>query len=1247
MKKKISMWIAVIMTLEIMLPSVLGLGTSVSVQAAAGDRPVIMIADLGTAPSIIAETGYTPGQNTVGAEFKSAVLQLMFNQEVALGSVGKVHIYNAADGVLAETLSIDNGKSTTVFVDGTDPKRMNFKTSKLVPSIQYYVLMTEGTVVSKDAVPVAFAGITDPQQWVFTTKGLPVPGVITQRIPERDAVNVALNSPIQLIFDKKITKGNGNMNITIQPEGSSVTNIPVNTSRVTGFGTNTISIIPGFALQNNKRYTVTVPASAFVDEENNPAPQSIENWSFTAIGDMSALRETSVSPANNSTVSLSTDLALTFNRAVKAANGSDYAIIRLYNETSGQSMDVNVVVDVKNPTQIRSVNKVTLDQNSSYYVVVDNGVFVDRVNTGIVYGGLNGSYNWNFKTSSNDKVAPVLQTSLMHNATTIRLTYNETLNYSNYMYSSNFAVTVNGETRKISQVYTSGESVYVVLEIGVSVGQNVKISYTGGNSGIMDVALNPAASFGLREVTNGIDSALPKPREGTAYGTTLTLSFNETLKKPSTNAYQQFTVTADGSSLGVRSMSQSGSSLVLTLNKRISDGDVIQVSYSPGSYPIQDYRGMNMSAFSDFFVRNQIDNKPPIFMGAEGSGSKVILKYNEALRTDNLPMKSQFSILVNKVPNYVTGVAVNVNHVELTLATAITTSQEVTVSYVPGVGSQRITDLNGNSAGYINLEPMGLSTSSLNADVKSASIKGDTLTLQFHNSLTSSLDTYALSALFIVRVDNTVRSVQATNVSGNTVTLRLMSPVSVGQQVQVSFNSMSNALRDSQGNSIQSFSNLNVQNSGTTVDGKPGSLGTLSESEFGRLMYVLNTSAATVSSGMSKYNQSVQKYKIDPVKLKEAYDDVATTSTASRTIVFEVPAMEKAAYVGVPLQTLQEAYYKDPKAQFAVRMGDSVYSIPLGSFNASEITRELTAVTSTIMIWIQIEKVPTYAVSVMLNQMSQLGANVIVEPYDFYVSAENTTSTRSIPLNVTSEYLIRTAKPASENTTALMYFDKSTAEPSFVPSKVERWSGGIILHAKVRANYMVTGVTGNKFYADVTNHWAKSEINELLAKFVVNGRTSVAFEPNSNITRGEFAVFIAKALGLSGDSQAASRFSDVQSFTATGAYIGAATKAGIITGNTDGTFKADKYVTREQMAIMMVRAMDYAEYKSANTSTAVTTLSKFKDRGKIQSLDSVSRAVKEGIIQGVSTTTFQPQGNATRAQAAVMVKRLLSTIGYL
>ncbi|MNI09054.1 Endoglucanase precursor [compost metagenome] len=183
----------------------------------------------------------------------------------------------------------------------------------------------------------------------------------------------------------------------------------------------------------------------------------------------------------------------------------------------------------------------------------------------------------------------------------------------------------------------------------------------------------------------------------------------------------------------------------------------------------------------------------------------------------------------------------------------------------------------------------------------------------------------------------------------------------------------------------------------------------------------------------------------------------------------------------------------------------------------------------------------------------------------------------------------------------------------------------------------------------MNSHWSKSIVSQLAAKNIIDSSYGSTFKPEQKITRAEFAVMLSRGLGLLGSRETAQRFRDVQPSTQTGDYIGAAAKAGIITGNTDATFRPNDNITREQLAIMIIRAMEYTGHPITLNGTSATALAAFKDRSKIQNqaAEFVAKAVQQGIILGMTTTEFQPQGNATRAQAAVMLQRMLTMAGYL
>lgn len=99
-----------------------------------------------------------------------------------------------------------------------------------------------------------------------------------------------------------------------------------------------------------------------------------------------------------------------------------------------------------------------------------------------------------------------------------------------------------------------------------------------------------------------------------------------------------------------------------------------------------------------------------------------------------------------------------------------------------------------------------------------------------------------------------------------------------------------------------------------------------------------------------------------------------------------------------------------------------------------------------------------------------------------------------------------------------------------------------------------------------------------------------------------------------------------------------AAEQGIVSGYTDGTFGADDSVTREQLAVMLYR------YAGSPRTTSNRT-SRFSDSASISDYaqTALNWAVENGIINGVGNNTLDPQGLATRAQVAQMLKNFVET----
>jgi hypothetical protein len=167
-------------------------------------------------------------------------------------------------------------------------------------------------------------------------------------------------------------------------------------------------------------------------------------------------------------------------------------------------------------------------------------------------------------------------------------------------------------------------------------------------------------------------------------------------------------------------------------------------------------------------------------------------------------------------------------------------------------------------------------------------------------------------------------------------------------------------------------------------------------------------------------------------------------------------------------------------------------------------------------------------------------------------------------------------------------------------------------------------------FKDIAGHWAADNINELVSLGAIAGYPDGTFRPDSSITRAEFATVLAQAFKLA--PQNGKVFTDTAAHWARD-YIATAAANGIVSGYDDTTFGPDRLITREQMAMMVVKAAGLSP-KAGETS--------FADSGSISlwAGEAVSTAVENGIIGGYPDNTVRPLGNASRAEAATVIVRI-------
>lgn len=166
--------------------------------------------------------------------------------------------------------------------------------------------------------------------------------------------------------------------------------------------------------------------------------------------------------------------------------------------------------------------------------------------------------------------------------------------------------------------------------------------------------------------------------------------------------------------------------------------------------------------------------------------------------------------------------------------------------------------------------------------------------------------------------------------------------------------------------------------------------------------------------------------------------------------------------------------------------------------------------------------------------------------------------------------------------------------------------------------------------------WYYDAVKYVYENGIMSGTSDTIFNPNGKLTRAMLAQILYNHAGK--PEAAASKYSDVAAGTWYSAAVGWAAEKGIVTGYSDGTFKPNDSVTREQLAAML--------YRYAGSPAATGSLDSFTDASSasVYAQDALKWAVSSGIISGNgSATTLDPKGTASRAQVAVMLMRYLES----
>jgi beta-N-acetylglucosaminidase len=174
---------------------------------------------------------------------------------------------------------------------------------------------------------------------------------------------------------------------------------------------------------------------------------------------------------------------------------------------------------------------------------------------------------------------------------------------------------------------------------------------------------------------------------------------------------------------------------------------------------------------------------------------------------------------------------------------------------------------------------------------------------------------------------------------------------------------------------------------------------------------------------------------------------------------------------------------------------------------------------------------------------------------------------------------------------------------------------------------------------DISGITLETEMRSMIELGILQGYGDNIYKPNDQVTRGQFATFLSRALQL---PEGSSAFTDVPITSKLASGINSANAAGIVQGYGGGVFGINDPITREQMALMIDRALLYLNVERNESTLTFTDTSEI---GEVF-IQAVSRNVYDSIIKGIpngdGTNRFAPKKTATRAEASAFIYRMIN-----
>ncbi|WP_405156114.1 IPT/TIG domain-containing protein [Paenibacillus sp. FSL K6-0108] len=384
--------------------------------------------------------------------------------------------------------------------------------------------------------------------------------------------------------------------------------------------------------------------------------------------------------------------------------------------------------------------------------------------------------------------------------------------------------------------------------------------------------------------------------------------------------------------------------------------------------------------------------------------------------------------------------------------------------------------------------------------------------------------------------------------------------------------------------------------------------------------------------------------------------DWAKIDSSKPSVTLEVTPKDGVAYVRIPASILKSIEGKNATFFIEIKTPYGSYQVPVNLASIIPGLKDLLAKNNvnnddiSFKITLTNKSGDKDFREVFANSMPNgqtMGAIV-----DFHIDIINTKTGQTIGTADKFSKALTRVIPMPKSVTDMpaqwgaFRYNVITKKLEFVAAEKKQIDGVWVVKINSYSNSVYVVAQNTVSFADVQQHWSKSDVDLAAAKGLVEGVGGGLYDPNKAVTRAEFTAMLVRALGRDTSDKDMAPYNDVKPGTWYSGEVSTAKELGLLAFVKGNSFTPNQPLTREEMASMLAAV---GRLEQLPISKEPVSLNGFKDIGNtdIAYLEDVRLMVKLHIMTGTSANTFDPKGETTRAQAAVVFIRMLLALGSI